>query len=395
MLLIPWELTVEQKVYYKKGQHWGFQLGRFKVTLWMAQRRKGTKRTRMSTDRRGRMRKHREHARSSTDVRAADKNLWKSCDKATYTKIILAMLIIISMPWKGSSPENKYHFGLLMRHLTGECPADPIGIRDADKCLLMKRRVPYDRVVWCDMSPYAKETRETVLRKGQGNLGILQAEWTITRRDWQNTESIKCLFPYLHHTKRTIILPCRWCPPYFLYNGPARVTILRWSHTCRCSTSANPKLHNSSSWSLFMGPGRVVDILCPKCVFCNFCVVCHVRVCLDCCYPSITRVASIRFLLLLFLRRNRKSAIAGPVSTDSNSNFPYEFCKWVSSRERWYNHKNKTRNASSKWPSRVGAKQQECWPGMLFPGSTGRKRTELSCLVCSSQVPPTSSCHSH
>lgn len=160
---------------------------------------------------------------------------------------------------------------------------------------------------------------------------------------------LKCLFPFFHHTKRTIILPCPWCPPYFLYNGPARVTVLRWSHTCRCSTSANPKLHNSSSWGLFMGAGRVADILCPSCVFCNFCFVCHVRACLDCCYPSTTCVACIRFLLLLLLlRSNRKSVIAGPVSTDNNSNCPYEFCKWVSSRERWYNHKNKTRNSSSK-----------------------------------------------
>lgn len=212
----------------------------------------------------------------------------------------------------------------------------------------MKRRVPNDGVVWCDMSPYTKETRETMLRKGQGDSGFLQAEWNLTQRNSHNIGSIKCLFPFFHHTKRTIILPCPWWPPYFLYNGPARVTVLRWSHTCRCSTSANPKLHNSSSWGLFMSAGRVADILCPSCVFCNFCFVCHVRACLDCCYPSITRVACIRFLLLLLLRSNRKSVIAGPVSTDNNSNCPYEFCKWVSSRERWYNHKNKTRNSSSK-----------------------------------------------
>lgn len=162
----------------------------------------------------------------------------------------------------------------------------------------------------------------------------------------------KCKMPvsiFPSYQKDPSILPCPWCPPYFLSSGPVRVTIFRWRHTRRCSTSANPKLHNFSSWSLFMGPGRVADILCPKCVFCNFCVVCHVRACLDCCYPSITRVAYIRYLLLLLLlRRNRKSAIAGPVSTDNNSNCPYGFCKWVSSRERWYNHENKTRNSSSK-----------------------------------------------
>lgn len=57
----------------------------------MAQRRKGTRRTRMSTDRRGGTRKHRKDARSSMDMRASDKNVWKkSWDKAIYTKIILA-----------------------------------------------------------------------------------------------------------------------------------------------------------------------------------------------------------------------------------------------------------------------------------------------------------------
>ena len=57
----------------------------------MAQKRKGTRRTRMSTDRRRGTRKHRKDARSSTDVRASDKNVWqKSWDKATYNKIILA-----------------------------------------------------------------------------------------------------------------------------------------------------------------------------------------------------------------------------------------------------------------------------------------------------------------
>lgn len=76
------------------------------------------------------------------EVRGSDKSavLENSWDKVTGTKTILAKLIITSIEG------YMKHYSLLMKHLTGKCPADHVGIKDVDKCLLMNTKFPHDRV---------------------------------------------------------------------------------------------------------------------------------------------------------------------------------------------------------------------------------------------------------